>query len=204
MREERGFPRRQYANTAAPPANSAFGRLQRGSPQRPTNDRHRRCRCGRARAEYLDPPNEHDYEQRLKAFFLFAEVRGWCRADLAAGIMAPRFRADESVPKWLRREDVLRLLTSVNGDRPVDKRDRAILDAVGHLRAASRELPACDWTIWTGKTRCSSSAARSPIGPIFGRCHTKAAMPSCAKYGRRCYGSRQRLLRRDRPARWAG
>lgn len=69
----------------------------------------------------------HDYAQRLKAFFLFAEARGWCRAGLAAGIMAPRFMADETVPKGLRREDVLRLLASVQGDRPIDKRDRAIL-----------------------------------------------------------------------------
>ena len=69
----------------------------------------------------------HDYAQRLRAFFLFAETRGWCRAGLAAGIMAPRFMADETVPKGLRREDVLRLLASVEGDRPVDKRDRAIL-----------------------------------------------------------------------------
>jgi integrase/recombinase XerD len=69
----------------------------------------------------------HDYAQRLRPFFLFAEARGWCRAGLAAGIMAPRFMADETVPKGLRREDVLRLLASIQGDRPVDKRDRAIL-----------------------------------------------------------------------------
>jgi site-specific recombinase XerD len=69
----------------------------------------------------------HDYAQRLKAFFRFAEARGWCASGLAAGIMAPRFLADESVPKGLRREDVVRLLASVQGNRPVDKRDRAIL-----------------------------------------------------------------------------
>jgi integrase/recombinase XerD len=69
----------------------------------------------------------HDYAQRLRPFFLFAEARGWCRAGLAAGIMAPRFMANETVPKGLRRENVLRLLASVQGDRPVDKRDRAIL-----------------------------------------------------------------------------
>ena len=69
----------------------------------------------------------HDYAQRLRPFFLFAEARGWCRTGLAAGIMAPRFMADETVPKGLRREDVLRLLASIREDRPVDKRDRAIL-----------------------------------------------------------------------------
>ena len=46
---------------------------------------------------------------------------------MAAGIMAPRFMGDETVPKGLKREDVLRLLATTEGDRPVDKRDRAIL-----------------------------------------------------------------------------
>ena len=69
----------------------------------------------------------HDYAQRLRAFFRFAEARGWCTPGLAAGIMAPRFLMDEVVPKGLRREDVLRLLASVQGNRPIDKRDRAIL-----------------------------------------------------------------------------
>jgi integrase/recombinase XerD len=69
----------------------------------------------------------HDYAQRLKAFFSFAETRGWSQAGLAAGIVAPRFMADENVPKGLPREDVVRLLASVTGDRPADKRDRAIL-----------------------------------------------------------------------------
>ena len=69
----------------------------------------------------------HDYAQRLRAFFRFAEARGWCAPGLAAGIMAPRFLRDETVPKGLRREDVLRLLASVQGNRPIDKRDRAIL-----------------------------------------------------------------------------
>lgn len=47
--------------------------------------------------------------------------------SIAKGIMAPRFMRDESVPKGLKREDVLRLLATTEGNRPVDKRDRAIL-----------------------------------------------------------------------------
>ncbi|MCI0430207.1 MAG: tyrosine-type recombinase/integrase [Rhodospirillales bacterium] len=69
----------------------------------------------------------HDFAQRLRPFFGFAEKRGWCRLGLAAGIMAPKYMADETVPKGIKREDVERLLASVQGDRPVDKRDRAIL-----------------------------------------------------------------------------
>jgi len=69
----------------------------------------------------------HDYAQRLRAFFRFAEARGWCMPGMAKGIMPPRFKRDEAVPKGLKREDVLRLLATTEGDRPVDKRDRAIL-----------------------------------------------------------------------------
>jgi site-specific recombinase XerD len=101
----------------------------------------------------------HDYAQRLRAFFLFAEVRGWCLPGLAAGIMPPRFMADETVPKGLRREDVLRLLASVQGDRPVDKRDRAILMLfiVYGLRAGEvggLQLDDLDWENEMLRVRC--------------------------------------------------
>ena len=69
----------------------------------------------------------HDYAQRLRAFFRFAEARGWCVRGVANGIMPPRFMRDEGVPKGLKRADVQRLLATTEGDRPVDKRDRAIL-----------------------------------------------------------------------------
>ncbi len=69
----------------------------------------------------------HDYAQRLRAFFRFAEARGWCVRGVANGIIPPRFMRDEGVPKGLKRADVHRLLATTEGDRPVDKRDRAIL-----------------------------------------------------------------------------
>jgi site-specific recombinase XerD len=69
----------------------------------------------------------HDYAQRLRAFFRFAEARGWCAPGLADGIIPPRFKRDEAVPKGLKRDDVVRLLATTESDRPVDKRDRAIL-----------------------------------------------------------------------------
>jgi site-specific recombinase XerD len=112
----------------------------------------------------------HDYAQRLRAFFLFAETRGWCRAGLAAGIVAPRFMADETVPKGLPREDVVRLLASVGGDRPVDKRDRAILmlfigyglrtGEVGGLR-----LDDLDWEKAMLRVRCPKPG-RTHLWPL--------------------------------------
>ena len=101
----------------------------------------------------------HSYAQRLRAFFLFAEARGWCSPGLAAGIMAPRFMADETIPKGLKREDVVRLLASVDGSRPVDKRDRAILMllvAYG-LRAGEvggLQLDDLDWEGGMLRVRC--------------------------------------------------
>lgn len=112
----------------------------------------------------------HDYAQRLRAFFLFAETRGWCRAGLAAGIVAPRFMADETVPKGLPREDVVRLLASVVGDRPDDKRDRAILmlfigyglrtGEVGGLR-----LDDLDWENAMLRVRCPKPG-RTHLWPL--------------------------------------
>jgi integrase/recombinase XerD len=112
----------------------------------------------------------HDYAQRLRAFFLFAETRGWCRAGIAAGIMAPRFMADETVPKGLPREDVVRLLASVGGDRAVDKRDRAILmlfigyglrtGEVGGLR-----LDDLDWENAMLRVRCPKPG-RTHLWPL--------------------------------------
>ena len=112
----------------------------------------------------------HDYAQRLKPFFLFAETRGWCRAGLAAGIVAPRFMADETVPKGLRREEVVRLLASVEGERPTDKRDRAILmlfigyglrtGEVGGLR-----LDDLDWENAMLRVRCPKPG-RTHLWPL--------------------------------------
>ena len=112
----------------------------------------------------------HDYAQRLGPFLLFAEARGWCRAGLAAGIMAPRFMADETVPKGLRREDILRLLASIQEDRPVDKRDRAILMlfVTYGLRAGEvvgLRLDDLDWESEIIRVRCPKPG-RTHVWPL--------------------------------------
>ena len=112
----------------------------------------------------------HDYAQRLRAFFLYAEARGWCRTGLAAGIVAPRFMADEIVPKGIKRDDVLRLLASVRGDRPVDKRDRAILMlfVTYGLRAGEvvgLRLDDLDWKNEVIRVRCPKPG-RTHVWPL--------------------------------------
>jgi site-specific recombinase XerD len=123
------------------------------------NDKKARGTCGRTAMR--------DYAQRLRAFFRFAEARGWCAPGMASGIMPPRFKLDESVPKGLKRDDVLRLLATTEGNQPVDKRDRAILMlfiAYG-LRAGEvrgLRLDDLDWENEMLRVRC----------PKPGRTHT--------------------------------
>ena len=101
----------------------------------------------------------HDYAQRLRTFFHFAERQDWCTPGLADGIMPSRFHPGETVPKGLERDEVLRLLATTEGSRPADVRDRAILMvliAYG-LRAgevAGLRLDDLDWEEETLRVRC--------------------------------------------------
>ena len=67
------------------------------------------------------------HAERLRGFFRFAEDRGLCTPGMAEAIRPARVYLDEPVPAGLHRQDVLRLLETTEGERPVDKRDRAIL-----------------------------------------------------------------------------
>ena len=76
------------------------------------------------------------YAERLRAFFRFAEARGWCMPGISAAIMPLRVYPDETIPTGPTREDIQRLLASTEGDRPVDKRDRGMrLPSIFSIRA---------------------------------------------------------------------
>jgi site-specific recombinase XerD len=78
------------------------------------------------------------YASDLRAFFRYAERRGWCRAGLAAANMATRVFPYEALPTGLSWDDVNRATAAAQGDRPADIRDRALmmLLAVYGLRAS--------------------------------------------------------------------
>ncbi len=63
----------------------------------------------------------------VRAFFGYAERRGWCCQGLAASIHGPRVFAQAGLPSGPSVEEVQRLLAMTEGDRPVEIRDRAIL-----------------------------------------------------------------------------
>ena len=102
------------------------------------------------------------YAKGLRAFFRFAEDRSWCSPGIAAAIRPKRVYPSEPIPARLPREDILRLLATTEGDRAIDKRDRAILMllvAYG-LRAGEvcgLELDDLDWRNEVLRVRRSKS-----------------------------------------------
>ena len=73
----------------------------------------------------------------LRAFFRYAERRGWCRDGLAAGIKAPRLFPLEALPMGPSWDAVRQLLATADTEHLTDIRDRALLMllAVYGLRA---------------------------------------------------------------------
>ena len=67
------------------------------------------------------------YAASLRAFFRYAEAKGWCSPGLADGIMAPRVYRDEGMPSGPSWDVVQQLVKSTEGSRAIDIRDRAIL-----------------------------------------------------------------------------
>jgi site-specific recombinase XerD len=86
----------------------------------------------------------------LRPFFRFAESHRWCRPRLAGVLQTPRVYSHEGLPLGPSWDDVKRLLTACEGDRPVEIRDRALLMllAVYGLRASEAtalRLEDFDW-----------------------------------------------------------
>ena len=100
----------------------------------------------------------HAYLKSLRAFFRYAEARGWCAPGLAEAVAPPRLSAGETVPAALAWDDVQRLLASTESERPADRRDRAalLLLAVYGLRAgevSGLRLDDIDWEEETLRVR---------------------------------------------------
>lgn len=113
------------------------------------------------------------YALVLRAFFRYAEMRGWCVPGLAAAIMPPRVYKGETLPAGPTWEDVGRLLASTESERPADIRDRAILMlfAVYGLRVSEVRrlcLEDLDWDKETIRITRSKQQRRIQIYPLSG------------------------------------
>lgn len=127
----------------------------------------------------------------LRAFFRYAEMRGWCRCGLAATIESPRVFTQTALPMGPSWEVVRRLFATTEGDRPTNIRDRAILMllAIYGLRAsevAHLRLEDFDWerellTVACTKTRRTRIYPLChPVGDAVLR-YLKEVRPRCAE-----------------------
>ena len=95
-----------------------------------------------------------NHADALRAFFRFAEDRGWCQPGLAAAITSPRVYKDATLPAGPSADDLKRLLATTEGDQPQDIRDRALLltRSVYGLRAGEARGLRLDDINWDAET----------------------------------------------------
>ena len=67
------------------------------------------------------------YADALRAFFRYAQQRGWCKPGIGEGITSPRIYAQEGLPEGPEWKDVQRLLEGVKGNSAAALRARAVL-----------------------------------------------------------------------------
>lgn len=101
------------------------------------SQRHRRLSSVRIRDvdEYLLLKGEQGWSRRsvsvacqaLRAFFRYAEQRGWCKPGMAESIESPRLYVHEGLPEGPEWKDVQRLLEGVRGKDHAAIRARAML-----------------------------------------------------------------------------
>lgn len=87
----------------------------------------------------------------LRAFLRFLHATGRLAADLARGVMAPRFRLSERPPRTLLWRDVRLILRSVRRSEPPGKRDFAMLlllatYGLGAAEVLGLRLEDLDWS----------------------------------------------------------
>ncbi len=78
--------------------------------------------------------------QALRAFFRFAETRGWCTTGFAKGIDGPKIYKYEGLPEGPSWKEVRKLLRSVKGSGPAVLRARAILSLLAIYGLRSGEV----------------------------------------------------------------
>ena len=86
----------------------------------------------------------------LRAFLRFLRITGKLSADLAGGVIAPRYRIDERPPRILSWKDVQKILRVISQSRAPGKRDFAILlllatYGLGAAEVLALRLQDVDW-----------------------------------------------------------
>lgn len=108
--------------------------------------------------EHLSKARVLDVCSSLRAFLRFLHTTGRLKTDLAAGVMAPRFRISERPPRTLPWQEVRRILQVIRRSKPPGKRDFAILlllasYGMGAAEVLGLRLEDLDWQAGTLRAR---------------------------------------------------
>ncbi len=120
----------------------------------------------------------------VRTFHRFCATEGRSTTDPAADVAAPRVPA--GLPKPLSEDEVAALLAAVTGERPVDRRDRAILEVLYGTGARISELVGLsigDVDLDAGLARVFGKGAKERIVPV-GRMARTALRDWFARGGR--------------------
>lgn len=82
----------------------------------------------------------YGYADALRAFFRYAEQRGWCKPGIAEGTISPRLYAQEGLPEGPEWKQVQRLLKSPSGNDAAALRARAVLSLLAVYGLRSGEI----------------------------------------------------------------
>jgi integrase/recombinase XerD len=101
----------------------------------------------------------------LRAFFNYAEDRGWCLPAIACGIVSPRLPKYTELPKGPSWAEVRRLIRTVNGKTRAELRARALLllYSIYGLRSSEVASLRLDDFDWRNETFCVHRAKRGGI-----------------------------------------
>lgn len=142
-------------------------------------------------ASGLSRSTQRSYAIALRAYFRFAERRGWCAPGLAEAVPATRIYQDEQLPAGPTPDEVRSLLATADGDRAADRRDRAILLllSVYGLRAGEVAGLRLDDIDWNTETLCvrrpkTGRVDRYPLARSVGNAiigYLRQARPRCGE-----------------------
>ena len=127
----------------------------------------------------------------LRRFLPYAHEQGWCRRDLAQGVLSPRLYRQENLPAGPAWSDVKRLIAATGGSTVGQLRNRAmlLLLAVYGLRSGEvrgLSLEDLDWPRRVLRVRRSKTARvqEYPLTTAMGqalRRYLAEARPDCAR-----------------------
>jgi len=127
--------------------------------------------------------------QSVRAFFRYAETRGWCRPGIAESVTAPRRRTLATPCQGRQWAEVRRLMDSIKGKDRASIRAKAVVSIIATYALRSSEVARLresdfDWRTGTLTVRRSKRGPfqRHPLNPLVRRAVLKyiEVRPECS------------------------